>query len=175
MYVEIVRTLEKGYYTIWVYNNYDDTVEPKPDHFIVKFMGNSEFKVRKTGTDNVFHFLRHLWKTMLYDRHMMEIAESEGDMFSKIENEFDSTGMGYLYVKATNPDLFQKWFCDAKEVIAMTLLPPFTNQIEFNFGVTRNYGEYIVLGMKQKQHGTSWFSVSSNFLIVSGGNPREYC
>ncbi len=161
--VEVVRTLEKGYYTLWVYNNYEDTIEPKPDHFIVKFMGNSEFKVRKTGTDNGFHFLRHLWKTLLYDRHMMAIAESEGEMFSKIDNQHDSSGIGYLYVKATDPGICQKWTCDAKEMVMMSLFPPFNNKGEFDFGVAKNCGEYMILGMKKQQYGTYWFNIKSSY------------
>ena len=43
------KTLDVGYYVIWVYCNYDDCSEPKHESYQIRFFCNNEFKCRQVG------------------------------------------------------------------------------------------------------------------------------
>jgi len=161
--VEVVRELKKGWYVIWIFCNYEDTVEPKPEQYIVKFAGNSDFKVKYVGIDGGCNFVKHMFLSTIKDRYGSEIDECTEDSYDKIDNQHDACGIGFLYCKLKNPKQFQHWTCDTSGMVAMSLLPPFRGKAEIQFGVEKNCGEYVVLGMRQKQYGTYWFNVESSY------------
>ena len=156
---QIVEDLKKGFYVVWVYCDYDATVTPKPDKYIVKFAGNSDFRVRQVGIDGGFNLVKKMFKVEINERNAKDISEAQ-DQYDTIDNQHDTTGIGYLYVKLTDPTKFQHWTCDASGIVAMTLLPPFKGKTQVNFGVSKD-SDFIVLGMRNKQYGTYWLNIAS--------------
>ena len=84
-----------------------------------------------------------------------------------IDNQHDTCGIGFLYVKLKNPDKFQIWTNDSSGIDNIALFPPFKGKSSFKFGVLKNGGEYLVLGMKKKQYGSFWFKVDSSYSTYS--------
>ena len=76
------KTLDVGYYVIWVYCNYDDCSEPKHESYQIRFFCNNEFKCRQVNSDSQFCLIRDIMIAGALQFHKKLIEEDTDGVYS---------------------------------------------------------------------------------------------
>jgi hypothetical protein len=171
--VEVIKSLSRGFYVIWIYCHYESCKDPKPDKFNIRFISPVRYKIRHVNQDNSFMFIREILAAGIREKYLKDI---DGPIFYKVENMFKRTGLGYRCILNDSPTDYQKWTNDASGLQNFALLPPFdkANINQFDLWVPpSSYG--IILGMRTAQWGTYWFNVNSTYFSYNCKAGEQPC
>jgi hypothetical protein len=157
---EYVKTLNKGLYVVWIYcaNEYADN--PKLTNYFVRFISPTKYRVKLETYDDNFECVRELMIAGIKSKYTDKIKENL--QFYHCENSFDESGIGYRCVINNSDSTFENWSNDSTGIEGMFMLPPHNKEKNFEFHVPPK-GYALCLGMRNKNTGTYWFNLKSNF------------
>lgn len=124
-FAEISTSLKKGNYVMWVYNTNYTLPDPKPDHYIVRFLStSSKVNFQKVGLDYQGKVIRKLMDVLLGDNK--DVVPDSNGLLQKRGNTFPNLGLGYTRI--TNPStsgVVKKINMDLTKSLNISYLTPY--------------------------------------------------
>jgi len=145
------KELEKGFYVVWVFCNYNDCSEPKHDKYQIRFFCDNEFKLKEQKPDTNFCLVRDMLSASIKNEFAKEISEAKDGIYYKQSNSVAGSGIGAYYLTINNPNKCSTADC-VNSCQNMSLLPPYDLPLNSAFKIScPSNGSVIVLSMRQNR------------------------
>jgi hypothetical protein len=159
--VDLIKDLKAGQYALWVWNDCKNSYNKwEGDGFKnihINISSNDKFYAKLQAEDTNFDFL----KRIIYNALAAKEDIKTKDVYTKIENQFRSSGIGYRIV-ANNSKSTQSEWTNNPTIEGMNMIAPYENDKKFVMTVAP--GDFdMYLGARISLYGKYWFNVSSNY------------
>jgi hypothetical protein len=146
--VDFVKTLKKGLYVIWVYCSHKLS-HNKPESLKLRLISQSQFRVKHETSDPDFKIIKEILESGIKQDNKEQIDSNKS--FSKIENCYKSTGLGYIYFlnKYDNYSLTVNY--DSTNIKNIPLFKPYDDETKFSI-VIPPMKSALVFGLRSEPY-----------------------
>jgi hypothetical protein len=157
--------LKKGLYVIWIFCDSNNSDEPKPENYIIRFISPSKYTVRYEHRDQKFEFIREMICQGVQQENKSEIeSQSNSEFYSCCRNDFKQTGLGYKFVYNKVKSRWLLYNAVDSGLLNMCLFPPYMGMKTFEFQVPPG-GFFTFVGMRTKLRGGYWFNLDCEYSV----------
>jgi hypothetical protein len=172
--LDLNLSLKRGNYVLWVYNSYFRLPDPKPEHYIVRFISqSSKVNFQKVGLDTNGNMIRRLMDSAIGDNSTGTTTDSRG-VITKRGNKLPNTCIGYARISysPTTTTAPQSIFIniDTTKNQNITFLPPFNQSPTptINFSLALN-SSFIIVGIQNDMTLSTLFSIGNTSSTTAKG------
>ena len=153
---EKTRTLNSGFYVLWVFKVSASAEEPLP--MKLKICSESKISIKHLGSDKDFEII----KSIIY--HSVKFMKKEkiksDEIFYDYSNDFNGSGLAYRLIINPLFTKYQKWVVNNPNTNKNYLILPVIREckIEFNVG-TNDFN--MIIAIKKQNYGKFCFNLST--------------